>query len=97
MPTIDELKKSVRDTVHETEWDEYEGEEPDLIHEIVDGAIPIHYDTLLELAEEETDLATEEPEIYAFDGKKNAVNSIAGNLFQLLKEVAWEEYNSLSD
>ena len=65
--------------------------ENDVIHEIVDGSIPVYTADLLECAMDNLWLATEEPEAYGFGGEHSAVNAIVGNLYEHLCEMAIEE------
>ena len=65
--------------------------ENDVIHEIVDGSIPVYTADLLECAMDNLWLATEEPEVYGFGGEHSAVNAIVGNLYEHLCEIAIEE------
>lgn len=71
-----------------------EGNDPeeayDIIIELADGCVPIYTADLLEAALENLRLATEQPEILAFDGVPTAVNCIAGNIYQDAEEKLWE-------
>ena len=62
----------------------------DRITEIVDGCIPIYHSELLEMASNNTEMATNEPEIMAFDGHNTPINAIAGNIYQHLQEKAYK-------
>lgn len=63
----------------------------DVMHEIVDGLIPVYHYRLLEVAMSKLDLATCAPEAYGFNGEHTAVNAIAGALYDELynEAVAW--------
>lgn len=74
----DELKESSDDS--------------DILHEEVDGAIPVYTSDLMELAADKPELASAEPDIWAFDGSHTAVNAVAGNLYELLIQEAEEWY-----
>lgn len=78
----------VQDRFANEGFGEYEN---DVIHEIVDGSIPVYTADLLECALGNLWLATEEPEVYGFGGEHSAVNAIVGNLYEHLYEIAVEE------
>ena len=64
----------------------------DMMHEVSDGSVPLHYQDLLDLAKEDLGLATGEPELGpAFDGKNTAINIIAANVFEEIHQglVDW--------
>lgn len=67
------------------------------LFEIVDSVIPVYNYDLLTIAASNLDLATEDPEIYGFDGEHTAVNAIAGNLFAHLEELASEYLGDIID
>lgn len=61
------------------------GCESDVIHEIADSCVPVYTSQLLELANGDNCLATDEPEIGpAFDGTPTPVNIIAANVYERL-------------
>jgi len=63
----------------------------DALCEIVDGLVPVYTGDLLRLALDRLELATAEPEVYAFDGEHTAVNAIAANTYYDLL-IAGQEY-----
>lgn len=91
--TIYELKENVRQEVQDRFQEIKESRyESDLIHELVDSHCPIYYKDILDCAIDDFSLATEKPEVYAFNGEETAINAIAGNIYQVLVQVAYEEY-----
>jgi hypothetical protein len=92
---LDELKKEAVNELRERAKDEYPNldDHPDWISEIADSSVPIHYADLLEMAGNEIWLATEEPEIMAFDGTNTAINAIAGNIYKALEEAMYSEWD----
>ena len=103
------LKQETREALAESlQWnidsDKYEDyhdlsrgiEISDLIFETADQMVPIYTYELLELAQDDLYLATEEPELGpAFDGKPTVVNIIAANVFEALESDLWEYWNEL--
>ena len=74
------------------------GDQTDAAHEIADGAVPVYYSDLLELAAGDNNLATDEPELGpAFDGSPTPVNIIAANVYERLFAVAYEELQAMED
>jgi len=71
------IKESIKEAIENDLYDDIE----DGLHEIVDSHMPIYTYEILEYALDQPWLATGEPDIYAFDGKKNAVNAILGNIY----------------
>lgn len=67
-----------------------EDEQRERISEMVDSAIPVYNQLLLELAISDLWLATDEPEFLAFGGNSTAVACIAGNVYQDLQEMGQE-------
>ena len=72
------IEESIKDAMEEEWYDDIE----DGLHEIIDSHMPIYTYEILQYALDEPGLAIEEPEIYAFDGKHNAVNAILGNIYE---------------
>jgi hypothetical protein len=67
----------------------------DLVHEVADGAVPVYTVTLLELATENIELATDTPELGpAFGGEPTPVNIIAANVYEA---VTAELYEALAE
>ena len=50
--------------------------------------MPFYHVDLLKIALDDPILATEVPKFFAFDGKSNAVNAIAGNIYKILYQEA---------
>ena len=74
----------------------YQGEPHDVIAEIADSSVPVYYSDLLELANEDNSLATDEPEIGpAFDGSPTPVNIIAANVYEAITAHLWEAWRDL--
>jgi len=62
-----------------------------IIHEIADGSTPIHYSDLLDVARDDINMATSEPELGpAFGGEATPTNIIAANIFEALSNAMWE-------
>ena len=85
MSLRDLIKDAIEDLEDRVEdWDDVD----DIIHEIADMYVPVYTYDLLQLACENLDLATLEPEMGpAFDGRPTAVNIIAANVYEAI-EVA---------
>lgn len=98
-----DLQSHVDDAISELEerFEEIYAEDPDSPHdaisEIADSNVPIHYWNILETAREDLWLATEEPELFAFDGKHTAINAIAGNIYQHLEQELWSRWEELKE
>src|SRR5262245_49318760 len=98
--TLSGLERDARDELRER-WtnhrDDFDsGCESNVIHEIADSCTPIYTSQLLELANADNSLATDEPEIGpAFDGSPTPVNIIAANLYERLCNVLWEEWREI--
>lgn len=65
----------------EENWPVSDSEVSDQISEIADSSTPCYHGELLDLAAENNFLATDEPEIIAFDGSPTPINCIAGNVY----------------
>ena len=76
------LKESIEEAIKDAIEEEWYDDVEDGLYEIVDSYMPIYTYQILEFALDEPNLAIEEPEIYAFDGKHNAVNAILGNIYE---------------
>lgn len=86
-----DLEQSLLRTLEDNKEDILKSEYPDDdIREFVDSEMPVYNSELLEIALDDLWLSVEEPEVYAFDGVHNAVNAIAGNLYNHLLEKANE-------
>ena len=107
---LEDIKESVREQVRER-IDEYIKENPDMdkeqirdnidydgqITEIYDGNVPIYNSDIMKIGSL--------PEVYqhenelgpAFDGSPTAVNIIAGSIYEILSDIAWEEINNYLD
>jgi len=92
MTTLNELIEMGKEELKEGLPDCYD--EGDFIFEIADGLVPVYTSDLLELAMENLEIATCEPEIFAFDGTRSPINGIAGNVYQFITE---ELYGALED
>lgn len=65
----------------------------DQIFEIADSSVPVYTHDLMQLAAENNDLATTEPDIGpAFDGKPTPVNIIAANVFEAIEQALWDRW-----
>lgn len=90
---LDDARKELREY-----WEENpkETEPHDRIHEIADGSVPVYTYDILQLAADNIDLATNEPELGpAFDGSPTPVNIIAANIFERIEEACWDEWRRL--
>jgi len=93
--TLTAVEQEARDELRDR-WTNYRedfaaGCESDVIHEIADSCVPVYTSQLLELANEDNGLATEEPELGpAFDGTPTPVNIIAANIYERLTAALWD-------
>lgn len=63
----------------------------DLVHEITDNNIPIMNRELLELIQDDMELALVEPELGpAFDGRPTVINIVAANVYEKLCQFMHE-------
>ncbi len=68
------------------------------IHEIADGAVPIYYSDILQMAADNNFLALEEPEIGpAFDGTATPINIIAANIYEHIYHALYEYWDEYSE
>lgn len=72
----------------------------DIISETADSAVPVYYSELLDLAADNNNLATDEPELgpasgWAFDGTNCPVNIIAANIYEALTADLWDYWSEL--
>lgn len=89
--TMYQLKKDLIEQLQVEKEQILSAEYPeDLLYEFVDGAVPIYYYQLLELAIDDTYIATNEPDLLAYDGKPTPINAIAGNVYEALRTEAYE-------
>jgi hypothetical protein len=90
---MSELKSQLIDELVERWGEISEHKYPeDLIDELVDSYVPIYNWELLEYAQDDIDLAICVPEALAFDGSNNAINIIAGNIYECLRGIAFNEF-----
>jgi hypothetical protein len=79
----------------------YQGEPHDVIAEIADSSVPVYTSDLLELASQNNNLATDEPELGpAFGGEPTPVNIIAANIYEAVSDAlfgAWDEIKNSDD
>jgi hypothetical protein len=93
--TLTSVEREARDELRDR-WTNYRddfggGCESDVIHEVADSHVPVYTSQLLELANDDNSLATDEPEIGpAFDGAPTPVNVIAANVYERLTAVLWD-------
>lgn len=74
------------------------GCESDVIHEIADSSVPVYTGELLELANDDNTLATDEPELGpAFDGTPTPVNIIAANVYERLTAALWDAWREFDE
>lgn len=76
-------------------WPVRDSEVDDQAHEIADALVPVYHGDLIDLAAEDNWLATEEPDMMAFDGRSTAINAIASNVYQHIVDelmTAWQTY-----
>ncbi len=92
-------ERMVRSEVREEANELLESTYPeDRLHEIVDGCIPVYTSDLMEMAADNIDLAVNEPEVGpAFDGSPTPVNIVAGNVYDALMVVAYDEWEAIKD
>jgi hypothetical protein len=72
------------------------GEDPvDLMHEIADASVPVMTYDILQYACHNITLATEKPEIIAFNGESNGVNCIAGRMYEIIFDKLTERFEEM--
>ena len=100
--TITALESDARDELRDR-WTNYRedfagGCESGVIHEVADSMVPVYTSQLLELANEDNGLATDEPELGpAFDGAPTPVNVIAANVYERLTAVLWDAWREIEN
>lgn len=98
---MDDLKEQVRDSVREYYEQGYLEEDPQgTISEIADTAVPVYNDQLLELPQKggHMYLATESPPHASNLGEEgSAINAIAANVYNELRQEAQGEYNKIKN
>jgi hypothetical protein len=68
----------------------------DEISEITDSSVPVYNSTLIELALNDLNLATDTPEVGpAFGGEATPVNIIGGNVYDRISQALFEYANEL--
>lgn len=102
MSNMRELEEGTRAEARECDLEAYGGMTHeaacDAAHELADSMVPVYTGELMELAAEDIDLATDEPEIGpAFDGSPTPVNIVAGNVYDRLYAIAYEELHHRLD
>lgn len=90
--TLFEIKQEAREVLRE----EYNLDETDIseaIHEVADTSTPIYTGDLMQLAADNLNLATDEPELGpAFDGSPTPINIIAANIYEAIEADLWGYY-----
>lgn|SRR5512139_1281099 len=74
----------------------------DEIFEVADSMVPVYYSELLDLAADNNNLATDEPELGPasgsnFDGSNSPVNIIAANIFEALESYLWDCWRDIEN
>lgn len=70
----------------------------DAIFEIADSNTPIYNSDIMEIAAEDYEIMSSEPEIGpAFDGKPTPLNIAAANIFEAIEQGLWEYWNEHKD
>lgn len=107
--TMKELFDNARDVLDESllyaiEEGDLDPERPDrfephdLIFEAADSSVPVYTSELMELAAENIELATSEPELGpAFGGEPTPTNIVAANVFEAIEQDLWEYWRELVD
>lgn len=89
--TLRQLEKDLLDELDDCKDAILDNKYPeDMLHEMIDGWVPIYNSDIVDVGNSDIWLTTTEPEIYAFSGEKTAVNAIAGNIYQHLSEIAYK-------
>lgn len=86
---IEEIIANAIESINEYDMTQLDAE--DIAHEIADGAVPVYTYDLLEAAMHDNELATDEPEIIAYDGRPTPVNVIAGNIYERVYGAVYDE------
>lgn len=90
--TLQETIKSAKEEALERLAEEPETDIHELAHEIADGSVPVYtHDLLVMAAEDDINLATNEPELGpAFDGSPTPANIIAANVYERIYQEVIE-------
>ncbi len=95
---IDDVREELRDRFEEYPDDFLRNEPNDVISEIADTNTPLYTWDLMELAAENLNFATDEPELGpAFDGSPTPVNIIAANIYEAIEAECWDEWRLMED
>ncbi len=87
------VREEVRERAGELRADAYP---EDILAEIVDSSVPIYTSDLMDIAADNLDMATLEPELGpAFDGTPTPANIIAANIYEALQVVAYDEWQTI--
>lgn len=98
----DRLQDVIASAIYELE-EEYRtrGNEPyfeDTLSEIADSNTPIYNNEIMQIAADNIDLATNEPEFGpAFDGRPTPINIIAANIYDRIYEAVSQRYEELKE
>ena len=97
--TLRGLLADFRDTLETDKDNILESSYPeDVLHEYADSAVPIYTADLMELAANNIDLATDEPECGpAFDGAPTPVNIVAANVYEALIAEGYDWLREVQD
>lgn len=98
MPIMWELEKDVKEAVQEEWADELRDAQypEDLLHEIVDGSIPVYYHELATALSEDTSLAYVEDEGLV-DVEQGVYHIIQVAIYERLSAVAYEALEELRE
>ena len=101
------MTKSLQDIINGAQEDlrEWCEDNPDCdpdydgtLHEIADGAVPVYYNDLLDLAAGGNDLALTAPELGpAFDGEPTPINIIAANVYEAVTNALYAEWREIKE
>ena len=93
MTTLREILKDAEEELRDqwSDMDTVQRRDLDIVHEIADSNVPVYTSDILEVASNDIDMATLEPELGpAYDGSPTPVNIIAANIYEAITEHLYE-------
>ena len=96
--TLDELKQDAVNELREWIIENPDDDASDTIFEIADSNTPVYTYDILQLAADNWEIGTVEPDIGpAFDGTPTPVNIAAANIFEAIEAACWECWREYED
>ena len=95
---LDELKQDAVNELREWIIENPDDDAGDAIFEIADSNTPVYTYDILQLAMDNWEIGTVEPDIGpAFDGSPTPVNIAAANIFEAIEAALWECWREYED